>query len=237
MTNPCISLLHVEDDTLWQTAIAGALAGMPEVRPCETVHSAAAALERASSLRPDVVLLDVVLPDGDGLAVARTLAELKSPPHIVLLSVRRDDVVLQAASSAHIAGLLWKTGDVLDKLPEAIRTVAAGGKYHPPEVREALRKFRADPQAYFKILSDRELELLPRFGEGLSDEEVAKLFSLSIHTVKSHRQNILTKLGLHSTARLIHWAIMRGFVRPPSDGWVVREEGEDDPGDGSYPPK
>ncbi len=208
---------------------------MPEIGVFETVPDAATALSRAESLQPDVVLLDVVLPDGDGLAVARTLSAMKTPPRIVLLSVRRDDVVLQAASSAHIAALLWKTGDVLDKLPEAIRTVTAGGKYHPPEVREALRKFRADPQAYFKILSDRELELLPRFGEGLSDEEVATLFGLSIHTVKSHRQNILTKLGLHSTARLIHWAIMRGFVRPPSDGWVVREEGEGGADDGSYP--
>ncbi|MBI5424594.1 MAG: response regulator transcription factor [Opitutae bacterium] len=226
MTNLRICLLHVEDDYLWQTTIAAAVAGMSDIRKFETVTSAAAALDRAPVLRPDVVVLDVVLPDGDGLAVARTLAALKTPPRIVLLSVRRDDVVLQAACSPHIAALLWKTGDVLDKLPEAIRTVAAGGKYHPPDVREALRKFRADPQAYFKILSDRELELLPRFGEGLSDEEVATLFGLSIHTVKSHRQNILTKLGLHSTARLIHWAIMRGFVRPPSDGWVVREDGE-----------
>lgn len=200
---------------------------MPEIRVFETVTSAAAALDRVPVLRPDVVLLDVVLPDGDGLAVARALGALETPPRIVLLSVRRDDVVLQAASSPPIAALLWKTGDVLEKLPEAIRIVAAGGKYHPPEVREALRKFRADPQAYFKILSDRELELLPRFGEGMSDEEVARFFNLSIHTVKSHRQNILTKLGLHSTARLIHWAIMRGFVRPPSDGWVVREDGAD----------
>lgn len=224
MTNSRICLLHVDDDSLWQTTIAGAVAGMTDIWKFETVTSAAAALDRMPVLQPEVVLLDVVLPDGDGLAVARTLAELKTPPRIVLLSVRRDDVVLQAASSPHIAALLWKTGDVLEKLPEAIRTVAAGGKYHPPEVREALRKFRADPQAYFKILSDREVELLPRFGEGLSDEEVAKVFSLSIHTVKTHRQNILTKLGLHSTARLIHWAIMRGFVRPPSDGWVVRED-------------
>jgi len=237
VTTPRICLLHVEDDALWQNAIAGALAGLPDIRHCETVHGAAAALARAPVLQPDVVLLDVVLPDGDGLAVARTLGEQKTPPRIILLSVRRDDVVLQAASSGPIAALLWKTGDVLNKLPEAIRTVAAGNKYYPPEVREALRKFRADPQAYFKILSDRELELLPRFGEGLSDEEVAKFFGLSIHTVKSHRQSILTKLDLHSTARLIHWAIMRGFVRPPSDGWVVREDGDSASSDSSYPLK
>lgn len=235
MTKPRFSLLHVEDDTLWQTTVAGVLCALPEVKGYETAATASAALERVAASRPGIVLLDVVLADGDGLHLARELATRPEPPLILLLSVRRDDVVLQAASGPHIAGLLWKTNDVLQRLPEAIRTIAAGGKYYPPEVREALRKFRADPDAYFKILSDRELDLLPHFGRGLSDEEVAAIFRLSVHTIKSHRQSILAKLNLHSTARLVHWAIQRGFVRPPSDGWTAREDGEDASSDSFYP--
>jgi DNA-binding NarL/FixJ family response regulator len=220
-----ISLLHVEDDSLWQMTIATALRALPEVEKYESATTVALARERAARLRPDVVLLDIVLGDGDGLALARELNECTPAPRIILLSVRRDDVVLQSACEGHAAGVLWKSSDVFVKLPEAIRTVASGGRYYPVEVREALRRFRADPEAYFKILSDREIELLPHFGQGLSDDEIAGLFRLSTHTIKSHRQKILSKLNLHSTARLIHWAIMRGFVRPPSDGWTARENG------------
>lgn len=235
VTKSSFSLLHVEDDSLWQTSVAGVLRGLPEVKSCETVATATAALEHVRNFRPDLVLLDVVLTDGDGLQLAREFAALRAPPQILLLSVRRDDAVLQAAHEPHVAALLWKTNDVLARLPEAIRCVAAGGRYFPLEVREALRKFRSDPEAYFKILSDRELELLPLLGSGLADEEIAALFRLSTQTVRAHRRSILNKLQLPSTPRLIHWAIQRGFVRPPSDGWVAREDGEDESSNSSTP--
>lgn len=235
MTKSRFSLLHVEDDSLWQTSVAGVLRELPEVKSCVTVATANAALEHVRNFRPDLVLLDVVLTDGDGLQLARELAALPAPPRILLLSVRRDDAVLQAAHESYVAALLWKSNDVLTLLPDAIRTVAAGGRYFPAEVREALRKFRSDPAAYFKILSDRELELLPLLGNGLSDEEAAAQLGLKSSTVKTHRLSILAKLNLPSTARLIHWAIQRGFVRPPSDGWVAREDGEDTSSNSSSP--
>lgn len=224
MTHLAISLLHVDDDTLWQYALAGAVRHFPEVSRFHTVATIAAALEHVAATRTDIVLLDVVLPDGDGLQLAQTLTSRRDGPRVVLLSVRRDDVMLHAASGPHLSGLLWKTGDVLRQLPEALRAVAAGQVYHPPEVREALRKFRADPHAYFKVLTKRELELLPRFGAGMSDEEVAVAVGLSTHTVRSHRQNLMAKLNLPTLPRLIHWAIQRGFVRPSSDGWIARED-------------
>ncbi len=235
VTKSRFSLLHVEDDSLWQTSVAGVLRQLPEVQSYETVATASAARERACDFQPDLVLLDVVLADGDGLQLAREFAGRPIPPRILLLSVRRDDAVLQAAHESHVAALLWKSNDVLTRLPEAIRTVAAGGRYFPPEVREALRKFRSDPAAYFKILSDRELDLLPLFGSGLSDDEAAAQLGLKASTVKTHRLSILAKLNLSSTARLIHWAIQRGFVRPPSDGWVAREDGENASSNSSNP--
>lgn len=97
-----------------------------------------------------------------------------------------------------------------------------GEKHLSKAVREPPRNLRADPEAWFKILTDRELQLLPHFGEGASDDEVAAEFHLTVATVRSHRLSILTKLNLPNTARLIHWAIKRGFVRFPSDGWVAR---------------
>lgn len=222
MTLPSITLLHVEDDALWQACIASALRNLPEVRLYDAVATAAAALERVAKLHPSILLLDVVLADGDGLTLARKLAVQEPKLRVILLSERRDDAVLQAAGEPHIAGILRKTGNLLTELPEAIRTVIRGEKYLPTGVRDALRNFRADPAAWFKILTDRELQLLPHFGEGASDDEVAAEFHLSVSTVRSHRLSILNKLNLPNTARLIHWAIRRGFVRFPSDGWVAR---------------
>lgn len=222
MTIPRITVLHVEDDTLWQACIAAVLRNLPEVRLCEAVATIAVARERIAKLRPNILLLDVVLADGDGLTLARQLATQEPAPRMILLSERRDDAVLRAASELHIAGILRKTGNLLTELPEAIRTVMRGEKYFPPPVCEALRKFRTDPDAYFKLLTDRELQLLPFFGEGASDDEIAAAFHLSVRTVQSHRQSILTKLNLPNTARLVHWAIQRGFVRPSKDGWIAR---------------
>jgi two-component system response regulator NreC len=218
------SVLHVDDDALWRSAVAGVLRSLPELARIESVATAQAARACCAMLRPRVILVDVVLPDSDGLELARELREAPEHPRVVLLSVRRDDAVLHAAACGAIEGVLWKTGEVLRELPTAIRAVVNRGSYHPAEVRAALRQFRADPRAYFKLLSKREMELVPLFGAGLADEDVAAQVSLSIHTVRAHRRNVMAKLDLHSTPRLIHWAIHRGIVRTPSSGWIARQD-------------
>jgi DNA-binding NarL/FixJ family response regulator len=210
-----LSLLHIEDDSFWRTVISAALSGLPHVAQVQTAPRARDGLAMAAQSLPDIVLLDLQLPDGDGLTLARELMLLPRAPRIVLLSVRQDAAVLHAASEPHIAGLLWKFGDVLGLLPSAIETVAHGGKFHPPEVREALRRFRCDPNAFFKVLSDGEINLLPYWACGASDAEIADARGISTHTVKSHRYSVMRKLNLHSTARLIHWAIVSGFGRVP----------------------
>lgn len=224
MTKPRVSLLHLDDDVLWQKTVSGIVRPLAEIGRLVSVSTIQAALAHIEADRPDILLLDLVLPDGDGLQLAQKLAGRRDAPRIVFLTIRRDDVLLHAASGPHVSGLLWKANDIQDELPETLRAVAAGLVHHPADVREALRKFRADPQAYFKILSNRELELLPRFGAGWSDEEVAAAVGLSVHTVRSHRQNLMAKLNLPTMPRLIHWAIQRGFVRPSSDGWIARED-------------
>jgi len=224
VTRPRISLLHIDDDDLWRTSIAAVLRGLPEVTTVESVENASEGRARFAKLRPEIVLLDVMLPDADGLQLARELGGYAESPKVILLSVRRDDAVLHAAASSTVAGVVWKAADALDRVPLAVRAVLDGGAFFPPEVREAIRRFRADPVAYFKVLSRREISLVPLFGAGIGDKDVALQVGLSVHTVRSHRRNIMAKLNVHSTPQLIMWAIQRGFVRPPSDGWVARED-------------
>lgn len=224
VTRPRISLLHIDDDDLWRNSIAAVLRGLPEIQVLESVENANDGRVLAAKMRPEVVLLDVMLPDADGLQLARELGGRPEAPKIIILSVRRDDAVLHAAASSTVAGVVWKAADALDRVPLAVRAVLDGGAFFPPEVREAIRRFRADPVAYFKVLSKREVSLVPLFGAGMGDKDVALKVGLSVHTVRSHRRNIMAKLNVHSTPQLIMWAIQRGFVRPPSDGWVARED-------------
>lgn len=196
---------------MWQTVISAALRALPSVAHFEHASTGHDGLALTRTLRPDLVLLDLVLSDADGVALALELARLPFPPRVLLLSARRDAAALYAASEPHIAGLLLKSHGALGQLPQAIGTVAAGGKYYPTEVREALRRFRADPQAFFKLLSPRQIALLPHFARAESDEEIATGLGLSAHTVKSHRQTVMRKLDLHGPARLTHWAIVNGF--------------------------
>lgn len=162
----------------------------------------------------------------DGFWVAGELARRPAAPRIIVLSARSDDAaLLRIMQQPDISGLIWKAGEVLPRLTVAITEVRSGRKYYPPEVREALRRFRADPQAFFKILSDREISLLPDLGRGQTDDEIAVKTGLSSLTVKSHRQHIMAKLGLHRTPELIYWAIEHGFVDPPSKiGWVREDD-------------
>lgn len=132
-----------------------------------------------------------------------------------MLSARQDAAALHAACASHIAGMIWKNADTLLHLPAAIEAVARGGRYFPVEVREALRRFRSDPKAFHKLLTPRELELMPYFARGASDAEIAAACTLSAHTVRAHRQKAMHKLDLPSFARLVHWAIVNGFGRGP----------------------
>jgi two-component system response regulator NreC len=215
------TVLHIEDDSLWQSAVSAALGGINGIGRVARATDRASALVQLDQLRPDLVLLDLMLPDADGMAFALELAQTRHQTRILILSVRRDPVVLHTAHTAQIAGLLWKTADVFTELPAAVTTVLAGGRYYPAEVRAALRRFRADPQAFFKILSPRELGLMPYFGRGWADDEIARAVGLSDQTVRSHRHHIMRKLDLPSAARLTHWAIQAGFAAP----FAAREDG------------
>jgi two-component system, NarL family, response regulator DevR len=211
-----LSILSVEDEPLWRSLIETIVYASVEGCRCQVVSSAAAGLAFAREQEPDIVLLDLRLPDGNGIDLGEHLARLARPPRIVFLSARRDPVMLRAAGQPHISGLIWKTETVAEQLASALRELQEGRNYFPAEVREEMRRLRANPVAFFKILSGRELELLPLFGRGLTDAEIAARCALSVLTIKTHRQHTLAKLGLHRTVELIHWAIAHGFVEAPA---------------------
>lgn len=211
--NPSLSILHIEDDPLWGEAAQLVLESLATPVEYRRGASRAEALRLAGEQLPEIVLLDLRLPDGDGFGIAEELPAAGGRPRILVLSARRDDLALwRIMREPRLAGLLWKSASLREHLPAALAAVQQGHRYLPPDVHAAMRRLRADPQAFFKILSDRELGLLPGLGRGLTDDELAVQAGVSALTVKSHRQHIMAKLGLHRTPDLIYWAIAHGFV-------------------------
>ncbi len=211
-----LPLLYIEDDSPWCELIEAAARSWPECGRLATAATADEGRRLARALGPAIILLDLPLPDADGFALARELSRLPHRPRLLLLAARSHDAVLFQAGQPHVAGLLWKTPAATRELSLALAEVAAGRRFLPPEIGAALRRLRADSGAFIKFISERELELLPVLGRGGTDDEIAARVGLSPLTVKSHRQHILGKLGLHRSVDLVQWAIRTGFVAHPT---------------------
>jgi DNA-binding NarL/FixJ family response regulator len=165
------------------------------------------------STAPDLLFLDLVLPDCDGLDLLQELLSIAPQTKVVALTAFPDEFTVHRLLESNVPGLIAKNDQPLDHLAEAIQTVMAGGQYFSPIVRRMKQAIRSNPDSFAKVLSEHEQKLLGLFGEGLTNETIAPLVGLSAATVKGHRRNILAKLGLHSTPELIHYALAKGFAR------------------------
>ncbi len=211
-----IKLAIVEDQELFRrllVGLCGAQFGFSVVCEAGTV---AEALERIPPARPDLVLLDLQLPDGDGLDVAVKLFEHMPDLRILALTSLRDEVTIHRIRSMGIQGFVDKNVQKPEILRNAIEAVASGRVYFAEVVQQVQQAMRADPVAFSKVLSDREQELMHLLGRGLSNEEAAAQMGLTAWTVHSHRRNIMKKLGANTQAELMRYALRKGFVRPDS---------------------
>lgn len=184
--------------------------------PGAEVHGGASAAEGLSACRthqPDVVFLDLVLPDGDGLDLVPRINAVSPQTRIIALTSHADDFTLHRAMQARVHGFVDKNEAPLDVLAQAIRTVLAGERFYSRSALELRAAMRADPSAFDKTLSEHEQHLLTLFGAGFTNEQVAARVGLAPKTVKWHRRNVMAKLGLHSTPQLIHYALEKGFTR------------------------
>jgi two-component system response regulator NreC len=174
----------------------------------------AAAVAASRKHPPDLVILDVELPDIDGFDLMGDLLAIAPKARIIALSSHTDEFTLHRAMQCRVNGFVDKNEQPLEVLRAAISTVMADKTYYSPVVERVKASLRADPAAFTKLLSEHEQRLLTLMGRGLSNEEIGRLLELSAVTVKTHRRNIMGKLGFHSTPELIRYAIDKGFIRP-----------------------
>jgi DNA-binding NarL/FixJ family response regulator len=187
-----------------------------ETFPGASVHEAsdgAHGLALCRQLKPDLVLLDLDLPDADGLDLAIQIREAASSTRILVLSSHADPYVVYRLQSAGITSFVDKNEQSPEMLGTAMRAVVEGRRYVSPLVERVHLALRTDAKAFSKVLSAREIELLRVFGRGLTNDEAATELKLTAFTVRNHRHNIMAKLGIQSTPALIRYAIENGFTR------------------------
>lgn len=207
-----LTILHVEDASHWSGWVAQILEEHPRGKLLGTAATGADALRMAAALQPDLVLLDIMLPDMDGFAIAEELQRMPKRPLILLVSARTDEATIYRAAQPPFSGLLWKESGLDRTLSHAIDELAEGRDYYPPEVKAAQQSLRHDPSVVFNLLSSADLLLLPRFGLGLTDEEIAPHLKLTAAAVRARRRDLMGRLGLRRSSELVHWAIRHGFV-------------------------
>jgi DNA-binding NarL/FixJ family response regulator len=207
-----VKLLIVEDQLMFREALRKSCErdlGHKVVGDCGT---GAEAVTLTKSLRPDALLLDISLPDIDGLTVVDRLHQARLSPRILILSSHCDDYTLFRVERSGVQGYVDKNANTAAVLGEALKAVEAGRCYYSSVFQEVREARRNNPRAFTKVLTEWELEILSLIGLGLSDPEIGKRLTLSHRTVQTHRSNILRKLKVSGTPKLIRFAVEHGFT-------------------------
>jgi two-component system NarL family response regulator len=210
------TVLLVDDHRLVREALRDSLDREPDIEVIGEAGDAASALEGASRLRPDLIVLDIGLPDLNGIEATAKLKERSGvTPKIVALSAYADrrfvSEMLRAGASAYVTKSSAGT-----ELARAIRAVAAGQTYVCPEVAGTLVSAMRDGPENDEAppLSRREREILCLIAKGTRSPSIAEQLHISLGTVEVHRRNIMRKLALRTVAELTRYAIREGMVLP-----------------------
>ncbi|KAB2812701.1 response regulator transcription factor [Pimelobacter simplex] len=216
-----ISVLVVDDHQLARSGLRSLIEAEPDLEVAGEAGDGPAAVRLAGQLRPDVVLMDLRMPGGDGLAATRTIAadpDLAATRIIVLTSYDSDDSVL-AALRYGASGYLLKDFEA-PALLQGIRTVAAGEALLAPAIARRIAATWTPPAApaapdpALDRLTEREREILVKVAEGRSNAELAADLHISHATAKTHVSRILTKLGARDRVQLVIIGYRSGLVRP-----------------------
>ncbi len=206
-----IRVFLVDDHAVLRQGLRLILQAVPEIQVVGEAASGQEALDRVPVVRPDVVLLDISLPDVDGLEVAQRLRDLAPDTRIIMLTVsdNRQDVV--RAARAGVRGYILKSADA-EEVIQAIREVVKGGAVFPPRLTALLLEAMTRPAPNQVAFTERELAVLRLIARGLGNKEIAARLSLSENTVKTHVRNILSKLNARSRAEAAAYAVRAGIV-------------------------
>ena len=207
-----IKILLADDHALVRQGFKMILGAQPDMQIVGEAGNGREAVELAEKLQPDLIVMDVTMPELNGIEATRRLAAASPRTRVLALSMHKDAVYVREILRAGARGYLLKDSVDADLLA-AVRSVAKGEGYLSPGVSDAVltdyRKHVTDP---LDLLTSREREVLQIIAEGKTNKEIATLLNLSVYTVEAHRGRIMEKLNLHSTGELVRFALRSGLI-------------------------
>ena len=212
-----IRLLLVDDHAVVRTGLRMLLENEEDIEIVGEAGTGQAALQMVERLQPDMVLMDIGLPDMTGIEVTRQMKQQWPQVAIVALTIHEDEEYFFQMLQAGANGYVPKRA-APEELLTALRTAADGGVYLYPSlarllVRDYLSGDREAAPAGIDGLTDREQEVLAHLAEGASNQEIADTLNISPKTVARHRENLMRKLNLHSRSELVKYAIRKGIIK------------------------
>ena len=206
-----IRVLVVDDHTMVRRGLATFLKVFDDLVMVGEAASGQEAIQLCDELQPDVVLMDMVMPDMDGATATRLIRKQSSQVQVLALTSFKEEILVQSALQAGAIGYLLKDVSA-DELAQAIRAAHAGRSTLSPEAAQALVHATSQPPAPGIDLTERELEVLALMVEGLNNTQVAARLTISPSTVKSHVSSILAKLGVASRTEAVSLALRNRLI-------------------------
>ena len=214
MKTPALSgirVLVVDDHTMVRRGLATFLKVFDDLILAGEAASGQEAIQLCDELKPDVVLMDMVMPDMDGATTTRLMRKQSPQVQVLALTSFKEELLVQSALQAGAIGYLLKDVSA-DELAQAIRAAHAGRSTLSPEAAQALVHATSQPPAPGIDLTERELEVLALMVEGLNNTQIAAKLTVSPSTVKSHVSSILAKLGVASRTEAVSLALRNRLV-------------------------
>lgn len=212
-----LRILLADDHKLMRSGLRLLLERQPDMTVVAEADDGREAMEKTTSLKPDVAVLDIAMPNLNGIEACLQITQSNPAIAIVMLSMHSDESYVLRALKAGARAYLLKDSAESD-LVRAIHAVAEGKSFFSPAVSKVLledyvRKLqRAGGEDSFDLLTPREREILQLIAEGKSNKDVANLLNLSVYTVETHRANLMQKLNLRSVPELILYAVRKGII-------------------------
>jgi len=212
-----IRILLADDHAILRRGLRALLEREPDMEVVGESSDGRDTLKSVEELRPDVVVLDITMPNLNGIEAARQILAKGSETAVLILSMHSDEGYVLRALRAGARGYLLKDA-VEGELIQAIRAVAGGKAYFSPEVSRLLVEDYVQGmqqrglQDSHELLTTREREVLQLLAEGKTSKDIASMLALSVYTVDTHKSNLMQKLSLHSMAELILYSVRKGII-------------------------
>jgi DNA-binding NarL/FixJ family response regulator len=212
-----IRVLLSDDHKLMRRGLRLVIEQQPEFTVVGEADDGRQAVDLASELKPDAVVMDIAMPNLNGIEACHQITQASPSTSVVMLSMHADESYVLRALKAGARAYLLKDSAESD-LVRALHAVAEGKSFFSPAVSKVLledyvRKLqRSGAEDSFDLLTPREREILQLIAEGKSNKEVANLLNLSVYTIETHRSNLMEKLHLRSVPELILYAVRKGII-------------------------